>query len=76
MPIFEGKQQSLFIFAIVLTKINVLCFGIAKMLLKKAMLEGDCSVFVCFGCRVACVAKKWAEMWDSLKSVVSTERGE
>jgi hypothetical protein len=75
-PIIAGEQQSVFIFAFVLAKINVLCFGIAKMLLKKAMWEGDCSVFVCFGCRVACGANKMAEMCDRFISVASTERGE
>jgi len=45
-PIYVGKQQSLFVFAFVLAKINVLCFGIAKMLLKKATWVRKFSFFI------------------------------
>lgn len=44
--ILVGEQQSLFIFALVLAKINVLCFGIAKMLLKKARCVRKFSFFI------------------------------
>jgi hypothetical protein len=39
------QQRSLFIFAIVLAKINVLCFRIAKVLLKKAKCGREFSSF-------------------------------
>ena len=57
-PINEGKQLSLFIFAIVLAKINVLDLGIAKMVLKKPTCGRYCNDFVCFGVVPPCVANK------------------
>lgn len=44
-PIIEGKQLGLFIFALVLAKINVLNFGIAKMVLKKPTRVSKFSTF-------------------------------
>jgi hypothetical protein len=60
-----GEQQSLFIFVFVFAKINVLCLGIANMVLKKPTCEGDCNDFVCFALPSACVANKLIAICDS-----------
>ena len=59
------KQQSLFIFACLFAKINVLCLVIANMALKKPTCVGDCNDFVCFGVALACAANKLIAIGDS-----------
>jgi hypothetical protein len=60
-----GEQQSLFVFACLFTKINVLCLGIADMVLKKPTCESHCNDFVCFGLLWACEANKLIAICDS-----------
>jgi hypothetical protein len=69
-----GEQQSLFIFVFVLAKINVLCLGIAKMVLKKPTCAGDCNDFVCFGLLSACVANKLIAICDSQTAPMSRRK--
>ena len=52
------RQQSLFIFACLFAKINKLCLGIAKMVLKKPTCVSHCNDFVCFGVAPTCGANK------------------
>jgi hypothetical protein len=63
--IFVGEQQSLFIFACLFAKINVLCLRMANMALKKPTCVRDCNDFVCFGVVLACGANKLIAIGDS-----------
>jgi hypothetical protein len=75
--IFVGKQKSLFIFACLFAKINVLCFRIAKMVLKKPKkCVGDCNGFVCFGKALACAANKLVAICDSQVGFAEKRREE
>ena len=63
--IVVGEQQSLFVFACLFAKTNVLCLGIANMALKKPTCVSDCNDFVCFGVALACGADKLIAIGDS-----------
>jgi hypothetical protein len=69
-----GEQQSLFVFACFFAKINVLCLGIAKMVLKKPTCAGDCNDFVCFGVALTCEANKLIAICDSRSAPLSRRK--